>query len=56
MKIRKSSVKDKASEQKVRAWKVLCQKAFGEESSVDALKAIIELAETGDGTNARTTD
>lgn len=43
MKERSSSIKSKANEMKVKAWKLLLKKAF--EGETEALKAIIELAE-----------
>lgn len=52
MKERKTSVKSKANEMKIKAWKILCRKAFEGDSDISALKAIIELAEPGvDETN-----
>lgn len=48
MKPRKSSIKDKCIENKVKAWKILMKKAFGPQQDVLALRAIIELAEQED--------
>lgn len=45
MKERKSSVKQKANELKIKAWKLLIQKAFNGTGEIEALKAIIQIAE-----------
>ncbi len=44
MKVRTTNIKDKCSELKVKAFKLLVSKGF-DEGEVSALKAIIELAE-----------
>jgi hypothetical protein len=45
MKLRTTSIKSKANEVKVKAWKILLSKAL-EEGETQALRAIIEIAES----------
>ena len=45
MKERKTSVKQKANELKIKAWKCLVVRAFSEGGNVEALRAIISIAE-----------
>lgn len=45
MKERTTSVKQKANEVKIKAWKLLVQKAFDGNGDTESLKAIIQIAE-----------